>query len=107
MTADQVAPYSLNAWVGNTDFIDQMAWNYPAPFNVSDSSSSSTTPTSSGSATVALVNAHPDSGTAPPQYAVLVSPNGQINGSYSNVTAALASLPNDNTNQTVFVYAGM
>ena len=107
MTADQAAPYSLNAWVGSTDFIDQTAWNYPAPFNVSATSSSSTTPTGSGPTTTASVNAHPNSGTAPPQYAVLVSPNGQVNGSYSNVTAALASLPSDNTNQTVFVYAGM
>lgn len=106
MTADQVATYSLSAWVGSTDFIDQTAWNYPAPFNISSSSSSPTT-SGSGPTTTASVNVHPDSGSVPPQYAVLVSPNGQVNGSYSNITAALASLPNDNTNQTVFVYAGV
>lgn len=98
MTADQVAPYSLSSWVGSTAFIDQTAWNYPAPFNVSSASTSPTTPTGSRPTTTASVNAHSDSGTVPPQYAVLVSPNGQVNGSYSNITAALTSLPNDNTN---------
>ncbi|KAF1354022.1 pectin lyase fold/virulence factor [Delphinella strobiligena] len=67
---------------------------------------SAQSPTSSGSITTASINAHPDSGTVPPQHAVLVSPNGQVNGSYPNVTSAFAALPSDSTNQTIFIYAG-
>lgn len=108
MTADQVAPYSLSSWVGDTSFIDQNAWNFPAPFsvNVTSTTGNPATPTGTGPTTTASINAHPDSGTVPPQFAVLVSTNGDINGSYSNITAALASLPNDSTNQTIFIYPG-
>lgn len=108
MTADQVAPYSLSNWIGDTSFIDQTAWNFPAPFTVNATSStgSPATPTGTGSTTTASINAHPDSGTVPPQFAVTVSINGEVDGSYSNVTAALASLPNDSTNQTIFIYPG-
>ena len=108
MTADQVAPYSLSSWIGDTSFIDQTAWNFPAPFSINATSSteSPTTSTGSGSTATATINAHPDSGTVPPQFAVTVSVNGEANGSFSNVTAALASLPNDSTNQTIFIYPG-
>jgi hypothetical protein len=53
--------------------------------------------------------AHPDNGKVPPQNAVIVSQNSKdIKGraSFSSITAALASLPNDNTDQNVFVHAG-
>jgi pectin methylesterase-like acyl-CoA thioesterase len=108
MTADQVAPYSLSSWVGDTTFIDQEAWNFPAPFSVDASSTTGpiATPTGTGSTTTASINAHPDSGTVPPQFAVTVSVDGQKDGSFSNITAALASLPNDSTNQTIFIYPG-
>jgi len=108
MTADQVAPYSLSSWIGDTTFIDQAAWNFPAPFSVNATSStgSPTTSTGTGPTSTASINAHPDSGTVPPQFAVTVSIEGEVNGSYSNVTAALASLPNDSTNQTIFIYPG-
>lgn len=108
MTADQVAPYSLSSWIGDTSFIDQAAWNFPAPFTVNATSSDGApaTPTDTGSTATASINAHPDSGSVPPQFAVIVSVNGEVNGSYSNVTAALASLPNDSTNQTIFIYPG-
>lgn len=110
MTADQVASYSLSTWVGDTSFIDQAAWNaqpswsFPASTTTGGASSSSSAvpgPTSTSS-----INAHPDSGTTPPQYAVIVSADGQHNASFTNLTAALASLPNDSTNQTIFLYAG-
>lgn len=109
MTADQVAPYSLSSWIGDTSFIDQTAWNYPAPFTVDANSTTGNQPTPTGTAgatATASINAHPDSGSVPPQFAVTVSVNGEVNGSYSNVTAALASLPSDNTNQTIFIYPG-
>ena len=110
MTTDQVAGYSLSTWVGDTSFIDQAAWNaqpswnFPASTTTGGASSSSSAvpgPTSTSS-----INAHPDSGTTPPQYAVIVSADGQHNASFTNLTAALASLPNDSTNQTIFLYAG-
>lgn len=109
MTADQVGPYSLSSWIGDTSFIDQQAWNFAAPFSVSSTSTSDNPTTSSavsGGTATASINAHPDSGTVPPQYAVIVSPSGQVTGSYSNVSSALASLPKDATNQTIFIYPG-
>ena len=109
MTSDQVAVYSLSSVVGDTSFIDQTAWNYPAPFNVSADPTTGNTPdptSTSRPTSTASINAHPEGGSVPPQFAVLVSPNAEVNGSYSNITAALSSLPNDNTNQTIFIYAG-
>ncbi|KAG8630050.1 hypothetical protein KVT40_001669 [Elsinoe batatas] len=107
-SASQVAPYTLSNWIGDTSFIDTTAWNYQPSFswNVTSTTPSSTITGPAKSTTTATINAHPDSGTVPPQFAVLVSPNGNVNGSYSNLTAALASLPSDNTNQTIFLYPG-
>ncbi|THZ35243.1 pectin lyase-like protein [Aureobasidium pullulans] len=110
MTDDQVAAYSLASWVGDTSFIDQAAWNYETswkfPASTTTSGASSTSSGVSGPTSTASINAHPDSGTVPPQYAVIVSADGQHNASFTNLTAALAALPNDNTNQTIFLYAG-
>ncbi|KAI5271854.1 pectin lyase-like protein [Aureobasidium subglaciale] len=110
MTDDQVAAYALGSWVGDTSFIDQAAWNYETswsfPASTTTGSASSTSSGVSGPTSTSSINAHPDSGTVPPQYAVVVSADGQHNASFTNLTAALASLPNDNTNQTVFLYAG-
>ncbi|KAK3637774.1 hypothetical protein LTR56_011980 [Elasticomyces elasticus] len=108
ITATQASQYTLGSWIGDSSWIDMTAYNYAPSFNWTTTSApaSGTTTGPSGSTSTSTVNAHPDSGTEPPQYAVLVSPNGAVNGSYSNVTAALASLPSDNTNQTVFIYAG-
>jgi pectin methylesterase-like acyl-CoA thioesterase len=110
MTADQVAGYSLSTWVGDTSFIDQAAWNaqpsWTFPASTTTGSASSTSSGVAGPTSTSSINAHPDSGTLPPQYAVIVSADGQHNASFTNLTAALASLPNDSTNQTIFVYAG-
>lgn len=116
LTQAQAQSYTLSTWIGDTSWLDMTAYDYVPSYPLSgpSSTSSSSTTTSSGVAsatssgvtTTATVNAHPDSGTVPPAGAVLVSPNGEVNGSYSNVTAALASLPSDSTNQTVFIYSG-
>ncbi|KAG9945803.1 carbohydrate esterase family 8 protein, partial [Aureobasidium melanogenum] len=110
MTADQAAGYSLSAWVGDTSFIDQTAWNYEPswsfPASTTTGSASSTSSGVSGPTSTSSINAHPDSGIVAPQYAVIVSADGQHNASFTNLTAALASLPNDSTNQTIFIYAG-
>ena len=51
--------------------------------------------------------AHPDNGKVPPQNAIIVSQNSKDSeGSFSSISAALASLPNDNTDQTVFITGG-
>jgi hypothetical protein len=51
--------------------------------------------------------AHPDSARVPPQNAIVVSPNSKDSeGSFSSISAALVSLPNDNTEQTIYIYAG-
>ncbi|KAG9677434.1 carbohydrate esterase family 8 protein, partial [Aureobasidium melanogenum] len=110
MTADQVAGYSLSTWVGDTSFIDQIAWSYEPswsfPASTTTGSASSTSSGVSGPTSTSSINAHPASGSVPPQYAVIVSADGQHNASFTNLTAALASLPNDSTNQTIFIYAG-
>lgn len=106
LTSTQAQAYTLANWLGTTSWIDMTAYNYVPSYNLTATTTATSTTTSTGSTTTASINAHPDSGTVPPQYAVLVSPDGVINGSYPNVTAALASLPSDTTNQTVFVYAG-
>jgi pectin methylesterase-like acyl-CoA thioesterase len=62
--------------------------------------------TANGSTTTATVNAHPDSGTVPPANAVIVSFDGGHNATFTKLTTALASLPKDSTNQTIFVYPG-
>ena len=59
-----------------------------------------------GSASSTSINSHPKSGKVPPQGAVLVSQNGEENGSFSSFSAALASLPIDNTDQTIFIFSG-
>lgn len=105
-TSDEASAYTLANWVGDISWIDTTAYNYEPSFSFPASTTTPSTTTSTGSTTTASINAHPGSGTAPPQYAVLVSPNGEVNGSYPNVTSALAALPSDSTNQTIFIYAG-
>lgn len=106
LTSSQASAYTLESWIGDTSFIDMTAYNLVPSYNFTGPPTATSTSTGSIVTTTATINAHPDSGTVPPYGAVLVSPNGEVNGSYPNVTAALASLPSDNTNQTVFIYAG-
>jgi pectin methylesterase-like acyl-CoA thioesterase len=59
-----------------------------------------------GRMSTASVNAHPSDGKVPPQHAVVVSKNGDGKASFSKISDALASLPNDNTDQTIFIAKG-
>ena len=59
-----------------------------------------------GRMSIASVNAHPTDGKVPPQHAVVVSKSGDGKGSFSKISDALASLPNDNTEQTIFIFKG-
>ena len=124
LTAAQAAKYELAAWIGDTSWLDMTAYNalpsysLTGPLSTSPSTNGTTTspanstttsPANSTTAapqTTATVNAHPVSGSTPPQGAVIVAIDGSHNASFSSLTAALASLPNDATNQTVFLYPG-
>lgn len=104
LTATQASSYTLSSFLGATDWIDMTAYNYAPSFTLG-----SATPTSSASPTQssgAATWAHPTSGTVPPTGAVLVSSGGAVANSYSNLTAALASLPSDSSTQIIFVYPG-
>jgi pectin methylesterase-like acyl-CoA thioesterase len=108
LTASQASQYTLEAWIGDTTWLDQTAYSLVPSYNLTGSwtpppTNTTTAPVSSSTATI---NAHPDSGSVPPAYAVIVSRDGSHNASFSNLTAALASLPNDSTNQTIFLYSG-
>lgn len=83
----------------NNDGSSSTSGDIPTP--TSGSGASTSTATSSATATWA----RPSSGTIPPRGAVLVSKS-DTDGSYSNLTGALASLPSDDTTQVIFVSAG-
>ncbi|KAF9691180.1 hypothetical protein EKO04_010841 [Ascochyta lentis] len=107
LTATQAAQYELAAWIGDTTWLDQTAYNYVPSYSLTGTSSpSGNTTTTPGGSTTSTINAHPDSGTLPPAGAVVVSIDGGHNATFTNVTAALASLPKDATNQTIFLYPG-
>ncbi|KAJ4358780.1 uncharacterized protein N0V89_003364 [Didymosphaeria variabile] len=104
LTSSQASAYTLTSFIGATDWIDMTAYNYAPSFTLGVTPTQSTSPTASSSA--AAIWAHPTSGTVPPTGAVLVSSGGSVNGSYSNLTSALASLPSDSSTQIIFMYAG-
>jgi pectin methylesterase-like acyl-CoA thioesterase len=110
LTTSQASQYELAAWIGDTSWLDQTAYNYVPSYSLTGTSTSTSpatnTTTSPGSTTTSTINAHPDSGAVPPVNAVVVSVDGSHNASFTNLTAALASLPKDNTNQTIFLYSG-
>ncbi|CAO2652327.1 Nn.00g006100.m01.CDS01 [Neocucurbitaria sp. VM-36] len=122
LTEAQAAKYELAAWIGDTTWLDMTAYNLVPSYSLtspsttspsanatataSTSSSATASSTTTGSTTTATVNAHPDSGTVPPAGAVIVSVDGINNATFTSLTAALASLPKDSTNQTIFLYPG-
>ncbi|KAK0891512.1 hypothetical protein LTS16_025560 [Friedmanniomyces endolithicus] len=107
LTDAQAGAYTLSNWLGDTSFMDMTAYNLVPSYNWTGTiTTGGSTTAPAGPTTTATINAHPQSGTVPPPFAVLVSSNGAINNSYANVTAAITALPNDNTNQTIFIYPG-
>ena len=81
------------------------AYNLVPSYSFSASGTNGTgTPTTTPSANA--TQSHPTSGMVPPAGAVLVSVNGAIENSFSNLTSALASLPADTTSQVIFIYPG-
>lgn len=122
LTGDQAGKYGLGAWIGDTSWLDMAAYNsVPSysltgpgstspPTSIPSSGPTNTTTgsnsTNTGSTTTATINTHPDGGTVPPIGAVVVSLDGSHSAAFTSLTAALASLPKDATNQTVFLYPG-
>ncbi|EKG18008.1 Pectinesterase catalytic [Macrophomina phaseolina MS6] len=110
LTESQADAYKLSTWIGSTSWLDMDAYNYVPSYDISGAAgASTTTPSASASSTTATATAtwaHPSSGATPPIGAVLVSVGGSVNGSYSNLTAALASLPSDSSTQVIFMYPG-
>jgi len=113
LTAAQASKYELASWIGDTTWIDMAAYNSKPSYSLTGPPAilPSATPTANNTTpivpvTTATINAHPDSGTVPPHGAVIVALDGGHNASFNTLTAALASLPKDPTNQTIFVYPG-
>lgn len=109
LTDSQVAAYTLDTFIGSTAFIDWTAYNYSPSFSLGSTPTTTASATSSSttaSATASATWAHPTSGTVPPVGAVLVSVGGAQAGSFSNLTDALASLPDDSSTQIIFMYPG-
>ncbi|KAL0263758.1 hypothetical protein SLS55_002740 [Diplodia seriata] len=109
LTESQAAAYKLSSWIGSTSWLDMDAYNYAPSYDVSSAAASTTTPSASASSTAPSATAtwaHPSSGATPPAGAVLVSVGGSVNGSYSNLTSALAALPSDSSTQIIFMYPG-
>lgn len=108
LTSTQAAAYNLAAWIGDTTWLDMTAYNAKPSFSLTGPLSNLPTNngTTTGPLTTTTINAHPDSGTIPPINAVVVSVDGSHNAAYTSLTSALASLPKDSTNQTIFLYPG-
>ncbi|RHZ67191.1 putative pectin methylesterase [Aspergillus thermomutatus] len=112
LSADAASAYTLSSWIGDTTWLDMTAYNSVPSYSLTGSSTgtntSTTTPTTTAtpSSTVTASWGHPTSGTTPPVGAVIVSQGGSVNDSYSNLTAALAALPNDSSTQIIFMYPG-
>ncbi|KAJ5946751.1 Pectinesterase catalytic [Penicillium verhagenii] len=117
LTETEADAYTLANWIGDTSWLDMDAFDYAPSYDLTSGASSTTTTTTTTTATASTTTSsststavatwtHPTSGTTPPTGAVLVSVSGSIDGSYSNLTDALASLPDDTTTQVIFMYAG-
>ncbi|KAJ5730249.1 Pectinesterase catalytic [Penicillium malachiteum] len=117
LTETEAEAYTLENWIGDTSWLDMTAYDYVPSYSLDEGASGTTTATSTSNTTSTATSTtstasttatwtHPTSGTVPPAGAVLVSPSGSMNGSYSNLTDALASLPDDSSTQIIFLYAG-
>ncbi|KAF4956055.1 hypothetical protein FGADI_4080 [Fusarium gaditjirri] len=99
LTESQAAAYSLGSFIGSTSWLDMKAYNLVPSYAI-DGSDAATDPETD------TWPVHPSDGTTPPKNAVTVSVGGEKSGSYSTLTDALKSLPEDSTPQTIFIYAG-
>ncbi|KAL9948442.1 hypothetical protein ACHAQF_004179 [Verticillium nonalfalfae] len=111
LTEAQASQYKLETFIGSTSWLDAKAFAYVPSYSL----------TSVGAAevpvpepTTPVVITHPTSGTEPPAGAVIVGApsavtrraDGSTAKSFNSLTAALASLPSDSSNQIIFLYPG-
>ncbi|XXH00442.1 hypothetical protein Hte_006787 [Hypoxylon texense] len=101
LTDSQAASYSLSTFIGSTSWLDMTTYNLVPSYSLTSATGGDTDDSTTDSWT------HPSDGTTPPDGAVLVSVDGNVPGSYKNLTTALASLPSDSTLQIIFMYPGV
>ncbi|KAL1891654.1 hypothetical protein Cpir12675_004874 [Ceratocystis pirilliformis] len=101
MTVEQSSTYDLGTFLGDTSWVDNTAYGYVPSYPLAAETSTTETET-----TKTFTWAVPTNGTEPPVGAVLVSVDGSVEGSFSNLTFAIASLPSDSTPQAIFIYPG-
>ncbi|KAH5707674.1 pectinesterase [Parastagonospora nodorum] len=108
LTETQASRYSLAAWIGDTTWLDFFTYNAQPSYALTGPSSAMPpiNGTTTGPIATATVNAYPNSGMMAPVGAVIASVDGTHDVAFSSLTAALASLPKDSTNQTIFMYPG-
>lgn len=105
LTDSQAAKYDLGSVFSSTSWIDMDTYNLVPSYNLTRPGPGEIIPNPVPVAQNATTK-HPQSSSAPPAGAVTVSVGGAQAGSFSSLTTALASLPADSTNQTIFVYSG-
>lgn len=124
LSADAAQAYTLENWVGDTSWINMTAYNLLPSYSWTGSSATTlnttasavvssiasstalSTPSASASASAQATCGHPASGTEIPVGAIVVDAANATSGSYINLTAALAALPNDSTCQEIFIMPG-
>jgi hypothetical protein len=116
LSAEQAAKYKLSAWTGDTSWSDMNAYNAMPSYSLTGPSLSTPSPPSNMTwpnngmtpfpNTTSSTTGHPCSGKIPPEGAIIVSLKGANNATFTTISTALASLPEDSTSQTIFVYPG-
>jgi pectin methylesterase-like acyl-CoA thioesterase len=114
LTEAQAAKYQLAALIGDTTWLDMAAYNSKPSYSLTGpgvltlpiNNGTTTNETTTGPITTATINAHPGSGTVPPAGAIVVALDSSHNAAYTSLSAALASLPKDSSNQTIFLFPG-
>ncbi|BFZ64132.1 hypothetical protein YB2330_005271 [Saitoella coloradoensis] len=100
--------YTLSAIMSTTDWIDMTNWDaVGVPAGVT-SSTSATPSTGAASSTAAVASATASTASSyitPPTGALVVAQSG-VSGAYDSVASAIAALPSDSTEQTIFIYPG-
>ncbi|KAL5627266.1 hypothetical protein BROUX41_003419 [Berkeleyomyces rouxiae] len=101
LTAEQSSAYDIGTWLGDISWVDNTAYAYVPSYPLQANTTAAITETTQN-----YTWAVPTNGTEPPVGAVLVSVDGSVEGSFSNLTSAIASLPSDSSPQAIFIYPG-
>jgi pectin methylesterase-like acyl-CoA thioesterase len=105
LTEEEAEAYTLSSWIGDTSWIDMATYNLMPSYDLPNPTESDTAiPTESSSPAPSL--GHPETGKTPPPGAISVSVSGSVSDTFESLTDALASLPEDDSTQVIFMYAG-